>query len=168
MAQGYIRIEKEEVMEPVCATDSEVFAKGSPVTINSSGFLAVASSSGEKIYGFCTEAVTVISTNSTSSTAGVTQTSDSTAVGYAPRVISPRGVKFWADSDTTFTQTDIGAYLDIASESSGVVTLNLSATTSGQFVVVGLASNVDPGSTGDTDRIVVEVAEPQISAAAQA
>ena len=155
-------------MPSICAVDSEVFAEGSPVTIDANGFLAVASSSGEKIFGYCTEAVTVLSTNSTSSTAGVTQNTNSAAVGYAPRVISPKNVEFWADSDTAFVQTDVGAYCDIVSESAGVVTLNLAATTSGQFIVLGLASNQDPSAAGDTDRIIVRVAEPQQYSFAQA
>lgn len=152
---------------PVCAVDSEVFAVGSPVTIDANGFLAVASSSGEKLYGFCTEGVTVISTNSTGSTAGVTQQNDPTAVGYAPRIIAPDNVEFWADSDQAMTQTDIGAYADIASESAGVVTLNLAAGGTGQFLVMGLLSNLDPSADGDTDRVIVKVAEPQDLAFAQ-
>ena len=61
MAQGFNRIHGyEEVMPSICAVDSEVFAEGSPVTIDANGFLAVASSSGEKIFGYCTEAVTVL------------------------------------------------------------------------------------------------------------
>jgi 3D (Asp-Asp-Asp) domain-containing protein len=169
MAQGFVSVTgPERVMNPVCAVDSEVFAEGSPVTINGDGFLAVASSSGEKIFGFCTQAVTVSATNSTGATAGVTQTTSSTAVGYAPRVIAPDNVLFWADSDTAFAQTDVGAYCDIASESAGVVTLNLAATTSGQFIVEGLLSNIDPSAVGDTDRVVVRVAEPQELGFAQA
>lgn len=168
MAQGYLLVnDMERVMAPVCAVDSEVFAEGCPVTINSNGFLAP-TAAGEKIYGFCTQTVTVIATNSTGSTAGVTQSSNPLAVGYAPRVIAPDNVLFWADSDQALTQTDIGAYCDIASETAGVVTLNLAAGASGQFIVEGLLSNFDPSAEGDTDRIVVRVAEPQELAFAQA
>lgn len=167
IAQGFHRVNGEErVLPPVCAVDSEVFAEFSPVTINSDGFLAV-SAATEKIYGYCTQAVTVIATNSTGSTAGVTQSTNSAAVGYAPRVIAPDNVQFWADSDQAMTQTDIGAYADIASESAGVVTLNLAAGATGQFIVEGLLSNVDPSAEGDTDRVIVRVAEPQELAFAQ-
>lgn len=158
------------MLTPVCAKGSEVFAEGSPVTIDSSGFLAVASSSGEKIFGYCTENVTVVATNSSSQpSAGYWQNTNSAAVGYAPRVIAPDNVLAWYDSDLAFTQTDVGAYADIASVSAGVATLNLAAGASGQFLVEGLYASVDPaGSAGDTDRIIVRVAEPQELAFAQA
>jgi len=167
MAQGILRVEGPEIVRPpVIAVDSEVFAEGSPVYLDSSGFLAVTSTTN-KIWGFCTEAITVISTNSTSSSIGTGQTVNSAAHSYCPRVIAPDNVLFWADSDTDFTQTDIGAYADVASESSGVVTLNLAAGSTGQFIVYGLLRDVDPSATGDDDRIVVKVAEPQDLAFAQ-
>lgn len=161
MAQGFAYLENECSAFPIVAADSEVFAYGSPVTINASGFLAVASSSGEKIYGYCVEDVTVIATNDSGSTAGVFQTQDNTAVGYAPNCIQPTGVYFWADGDAALAQTDIGAYVDVASESAGVVTLDGTAGTSGQFFKVGLLSSINPLAEGDTDKAVVTVAEPQ-------
>lgn len=166
MAQGFSRVVgMEEVRPMVIAKNSEVFAEGSPVTIDSSGYLAVASSSGEKIWGFCTQGVTALGTNQNGT---VPQVANSAAVGFAPRVIGTTNVYFWADSDLAWTQTDVGAYADIASASAGVVTLNLAAGSSGQFFVIGLLSDIDPSAEGDTDRIVVKVAEPQELAFAQA
>lgn len=159
MAQGIQRINgTPEFRHPVVAKNSEVFAEGSPVTVDSSGFLAVASSSGEKIFGFCLRGFTALSTNQTGS--GV-QTTDSAAARFGPPIVGPKGVYFWADSDLAYTDTDTGAYADVASASSGVVTLNLAAGGTGQFFVTGLLSDTDPSAEGDTDRIVVTVAEPQ-------
>lgn len=165
MAQGFARVSgPEEVLPSVIAKNSEVFAVGSPVTVVS-GYLQVATSSGQKIYGFCTEGFTALSTNQNGT---VPQTTNSAAVGYAPRVLHPEKVLFWADSDQAFAQTDVGTFCDIASVSNGVVTLNLAGTTSGQFSISGLLSDMDPSAEGDTDRVVVKVAEPQQLAFAQA
>ena len=158
---------EEIVQPPVVAKNSEVFALNSPVTIDTSGFLAVASSSGEKIYGYVTTAFTAIATNQTG-TAGTLQIGDNTIARYAPRVIAPDNIDFWADSDEALTDTSIGAYADIASVSSGVVTMNLVAGTSGQFAVLGLLSQFNPLAEGDTDKIVMRVAEFTTHAYAQA
>lgn len=163
MAQGILVVHGEEIVQPpVVAANSTTFAKDSPVTINSSGFLAVISSSGEKVYGYISEAFASIATNQTG-TAGTFQIADNTAARYAPRVIAPDNVDFWADSDVALTDTDIGAYADVASVSSGVVTMNLVAGTSGQFAVLGLLSQFNPLAEGDTDKIVMRVAEPTTS-----
>lgn len=160
MAHGIERVHGAERVQPsVVAKNSEVFALNSPVTVDSSGFLAVISTSGEKVYGYCTEAFTAISTNQTG-TAGTFQLTDNTAARYAPRVMAPENVDIWADADLAVTDTDIGAYCDVATMTSGVITaLNLLATTSGQFVVLGLASQTNPSAEGDTDRIIVRAAE---------
>lgn len=159
MAQGIHRIHGAERVQPsVVAKNSEVFALYSPVTIDTNGFLAVCTSSGEKVYGYVTEAFTAIATNQTG-TAGVYQLTDNTVARYAPRVIAPDNVDFWADSDQAYTDTDAGAYADVASVASGVVTLNLAAGSTGQFAVLELLSTSDPSAEGDTDRIVVRAAE---------
>lgn len=164
MAQGFNRVEgQERVRPPVIAKNSEAFTVGLPVTIDSNGFLAVASSSGEKIWGYVTETVTVLSTNQN----GSTQTLNSAAIGYAPRVLDAANVYIWGDSDQAMTQTDIGAYVDIGSTTSGSLVFNLAAGSTGQFLVTALLSDTDPSAEGDTDRIVVHVAEPQDFAFAQ-
>jgi len=157
--QGIHRILGEaKIMTPVVAANSEVFAEYSPVYINTDGFLAVISSSGEKVRGYCMEAFTA---NSANQTGTEFQMNDNTAARYAPPVLDPSNVEFWADGDAAFTETDRGAYCDAASESAGVVTLNLSATTSGQFEVVGLLADFDPNYSADTTKVIVRVAEPQ-------
>jgi hypothetical protein len=163
MAQNFNRVEgQERVRPPVIAKNSEAFTVGLPVTIDANGFLAV-STAGDKIWGYVTETVTVLSTNQN----GSTQTLSSAAIGYAPRVIDAANVYIWADSDQAMTQTDIGAYVDIGSTTSGSLVLNLAAGATGQFLVCALASDTDPTAEGDTDRIVVKVAEPQDYAFAQ-
>lgn len=158
MAQGFRLIaDSEDILQSVIAKNSEVFAEASPVTINSSGFLAVAAA-GEKIYGFCSQAGTALSTNQNGT---VPQTNSVSAIGWAPRVIGYKGVQFWADGDGTITQTKVGEYADIASSSAGVVTMNNTTGATGQFLLLGLDSDVDPSSDGDTDRGVYLVAEPQ-------
>jgi len=161
MAQGIFNIEgKVEMRPPVIAVDDEVFAEYSPVTIDSNGFLAVMSSSDEKCWGFCLEAFTAIATNDSASSVTSVQTTNKAVHSYAPPVQSPLNVLFWCDCDIAFTQTDVGAYADIVSESSGVVTMDLAATTAGGFLVMGLLSNWDPSATGDTDKTVFKVSEP--------
>lgn len=169
MAIGIERIHGKEMVQPPgpVAKNSEVFALWSPVTIDGSGFLAVISSSGEKVYGYCAEAFTAIATNQTG-TAGTFQTTDATAARYSPRIIAPDNVDIWMDADQALTDTDIGAYHDVASVSSGVPTMNLAATTSGQFVVLALASQTNPSAEGDTDRVVLRAAELTTHAYAQA
>lgn len=167
MAQGIHMVHGEEiVMTPIVAKNSEVFALYSPVTVDSNGFLAVCTSSGEKVYGYVTEAFTAAAANQTG-TAGTYQTTDNTSARYAPRVIAPNNVDFWADSDLAYTDTDAGAYADVASVSSGVVTLNLAAGATGQFAVLGLLSSANPSAEGDTDRIIVRAAERTVDGYAQ-
>lgn len=167
MAQGIARVSTMgRIQEPIVAANSEVFADASPVSINSSGFLAVSTSAGEKIWGYCLRPFTAISTNQTG-TAGTYQLYDAAAARFAPPILAPEGVVFWADSDLALTDTDLDVYCDIASVSSGVVTLNLAGGSTGQFKVMNLASNSDPSAEGDTDRIYVMVAEPQGLAFAQ-
>ncbi|MFA6158980.1 MAG: hypothetical protein WC763_05175 [Candidatus Paceibacterota bacterium] len=143
--------------EPVAAVGSGVFAKGTPVYIDSSGFLAPIATD-ERPYGFCTEDVTAIATNSSGSTVGVTQQNDPTAVGYAPRVIDCENVEFWMDCDEDLTQTSIGQYMDVTI-SAGVVTGNLVSGSTGLFLVTGLLSNENQEATGDANRVICRVAE---------
>jgi hypothetical protein len=156
--QGFYRIHGDEkVRIPVVALAAEVFAVGSPVGIDSSGYLVVAAAS-EKIWGYCTEALTAVTGNE----AGTMQQEDPAAVGYCPRVIEPDNVDFWADADEAWTQTSNGQYADIASVAAGVATLNLVAGATGQFHVMGRLADFsgDPAYVGDTTKIVVRVAEP--------
>lgn len=130
-------------MPPVIGKNSEVFANGTPVTIDSSGFLAGATSAGEKIYGFCIEDKTCASDNQT-------------VAAYCPQVVSPLDVEMEITT-ASIAQTDIGEYADIATNTAGVVVMaNPGAT--GQFLLCEMI---------DTTTGVYKVAEPQQFAFAQ-
>lgn len=160
MAQGFHRIHGVEIVRsPVAALGNEVFKVGTPVWLDAAGFVATIVTN-ERPYGYCTEDYTAISTNSSSSTLGITQTNNPAGVGYAPRIIAPDNVDFWMDCDQALAQTDIGQYMDVTI-SSGVVTGNLSSGSTGLFLVKGLRANEDPSSEGDTDRVICTVAERQ-------
>lgn len=164
MAQGILRVHGQEKLRvPVVANNSDVFAENSPVFIDSDGFLAI-SSTTNKIWGYCKKAFTALAANETGT--GL-QTTDSATARYAPPVIEPDNVDFWADADEALTQTSVGTYADIASVAAGVVTLNLVGGSTGQFHVLGLLADFDPNFTGDTLKIVVRAAEPQDSGFAQ-
>ena len=66
-------------------------------------------------------------------------------------------------SDQDCTQTDIGAYADFGTVTTGAYALNLAAGGTGTMFVLGF----DPDEESDDDAVVVEVAEPQILAFAQ-
>lgn len=136
---------------PVIGNSSEVFSKGDPVTIDADGFLQLAAS-GERIIGFCLEDITMASDN---------ETVDKVCPQYIP---ARPGVQMVFTSDQACTQTDVGSYANLVGTTSGSISVDLAGTTSGQFVVLGF----DPENDGDTDLVVVEVAEVQTSAAAQA
>lgn len=121
------------------------------VTIDGDGFLKQAAA-GEKIQGvFCEDSVTAASDN---------ETVDQVKGKYAP--ISEDMV-FELTSDQDCTQTDVGAYADIA-VSGGAITANLPAGTSGQLEII----DFDPEREADNDKIRVKVSERQSDAYAQA
>ena len=135
---------------PVIGKNSEAFAEGDGVYIDANGFLAKATTSS-KILGYATSNLTMDSDN---------QTVDKVKPGY----VYAGDVEMIIGSDQDAVQTDIGAYADYGTITSGAQELNLVAGTTGQFLVVGF----DPYETGDDDQVVVVVAEPQRSAFAQA
>lgn len=116
---------------------------------DANGFLAVATTSS-KILGFSV----VSSTNASDN-----QTVAKLCPGYVPAL----GTQMVYTADQACTQTDIGAYADLATVTSGAQVLNLAAGATGQFFVLGF----DPYLTGDTTAVVVETAEPQVLAFAQ-
>lgn len=150
MQQFYRVPDKTGIAQPVIAKNSEQFSVGDPVTIDSNGFLARATSSGEKIYGFADEDVTVASDNQT-------------VAKYKPSVISYDGVVMIFTADQAVTQTDIGAYADVGTSTSGGYILNFAAGSTGQFICLGF----DPNNDGSTTLAIVRVAEPQVLAFAQ-
>jgi hypothetical protein len=132
---------------PVLGKNSEVITAGDPVSIDSDGFL-IASVAGGKVLGFAIETKTMTSTNST-------------VALYCPQYIPADGVWMLYQSDQACTQTDIGAYADITG-TTGAFYIDLAAGATGQFFVEGF----NPDGLG-TSYVVVRVAEPQVSAAAQ-
>lgn len=155
MSCGFHRVIGEEIVrDPIIAANSITFAEGSPVYINSSGFLDLAAA-GTLIYGFCTEAK-------------VTTSDNQTVAQYKPRVISGENVMWWCDGDEAFAQTDVGQYCDLGTVTAGVPVMNLPGGASGQMLLVMLLSDQDPSAEGDTDRCVFTVAETQDYAYAQA
>ena len=135
-----------EVLAPVIQANSEALKVGTPVTINSSGFLAGCTSSGEKVYGICIEDKTATSDNQT-------------VAQYAPLVVDPMDVTMAYTDTGALAQTDIGEYGDISTNSSGTIVM-ANPSTAGQFILVG----IDPD---DSTLGFWRVAEPQQFAFAQ-
>lgn len=136
---------------PVIGANSEAFAFADPVYIDTSGWLALATTSS-KILGFYVGA-------------GETMASDNQTVAKkTPDYVYASGVEMVYGADQDATQTDVGAYADIGTATTGAIELNLAAGSTGQFFVIGF----DPENDSTDTDIVVIVAEPQISAFAQA
>lgn len=133
---------------PVIGASSTTFTSGDPLTINSSGFLAVATSSGEKILGYAIETKTTTSDNET-------------VAKYCPAYVPADGVWMLYQSDQACTQTDVGAYADVTG-TTGAIYINLAAGSTGQFFVEGF----NPDGLG-TSYVVVRAAEPQVLGFAQ-
>lgn len=130
-------------LPPVIGKNSEVFAMGTPVTIDSNGFLAGCTSSGEKVWGFSAEDKTCTSDNQT-------------VAQYCPLILSPENVVIEITT-ATIAQTDVGEYADVATNTSGqIVMANPGAT--GQFLLTEIVDST-------TGRYMV--AEPQKFAFAQ-
>lgn len=135
------------VAYPIIAKNSEAFAVGDAVYIDGDGFLAKITTSS-KVLGYAIETVTVAADNQT-------------VAKKCPQYVYAEDVEVEIDSDQACTQTDIGAYADMGTVTSGAQVLNLAAGTSGQFLVLGFDAD-------DTDKVIVVVAEPQKLAFAQA
>lgn len=134
---------------PIIADNSGAFAVGDALYIDGNGNLVVVSTSS-KVLGYANEDKTVDSDNET-------------VDKYCPQYIPALGVQMLYGSDQDCTQTDIGAYADMGTVTSGSQELNLAAGSTGQFLVLGF----DPFKESDNDAVVVEVAEPQVLAFAQ-
>lgn len=145
MAQSFVREpEATEVLQPVIGANSVIFKNGTPVTIDGNGFLALASSGGEKIWGYCIEEKTMASDNQT-------------VAAYCPLVVDPKNITMQITT-ATIAQTDIGEYADIATNTAGVIVM-ANPGANGQFVLVGMVSTTEG---------LYKVAEPQQYAFAQA
>ena len=131
---------------PIIGDSSAQFQIGDPVYIDGDGFLALATA-GSKILGYAVEDVTMSATNET-------------VAKVCPKYIYAEDVEIEADSDQACTQTDIGAYADLGTATTGAQNLNLAAGATGQFLVLGFDAD-------DTDKVIAVVAEPQKLAFAQ-
>lgn len=134
------------VIEGVIQKNSEALLVGTPVTIDSSGWLAGCTSSGEKVYGICIEDKTATSDNQT-------------VAQYKPLIIDPLEVTIAITSTGALAQTDIGEYGDVSTNTAGVIVMG-NPTTQGQFILVA----IDPD---DSTLGYWKVAEPQQFAFAQ-
>ncbi len=121
-----------------------------PVVINATGFLERAAA-GQKIQGWFMGARVVAAADNET----VAQVK-----GYFQESSDEQMITL--EADQACTQTDVGAYADIA-VAAGSVTVNLPAGVSGQLEVV----DFDPERTGATTIVVCKVAEPQYLAFAQ-
>lgn len=130
------------------AKNSEAFAKADPVMIDSDGLTVVATATS-KVIGYAMEDFTAASDNQT------------VAKKY-PKCAPARGQLMVYTSDQACTQTDCGAYAELAG-TTGAITINLAAGSSGSFIVRGF----DPDKDGSTTKVVVMAAEVQDDAYAQ-
>jgi hypothetical protein len=150
MSQYFLRVaDKGGVETPIIGNNSEALSYADAVTIDSDGFITVASTSS-KILGFCLETKTMASDNET-------------VAKYCPLILPADGVTMVYTADQAVTQTDIGTYADLVTTTSGAQVLNLAGGATGQFIVVGF----DPNNDGSTTLCIVKVAEPQVYAFAQ-
>ncbi len=134
--------------EPVIAKNSEVFAKGDPLT-KSSGYLKVAAA-GEKIVGFCLEDYTASSSNQT-------------VAKYCPQYVEPFGVEMVYTANQAVTQANLSQYADLTGTTGAIQISASTAGATGQFAIIGF----DPNNDGTTTLAIVKVAEPQYLAFAQ-
>ena len=127
----------------VIGGNSVQFTPADPVYIDTSGWLAIATTSS-KIYGYALDAITMASDNQT--------------VDFVkPKVAPALGMQMIFGSDIDGVRTDIGAYADFVTATTGGFVLNLLAGSSGQMFVL----EFDPDGEDDDDAILVECAEPQ-------
>jgi len=135
---------------PIIGVNSTVLSRADAVYINSSGFLAI-SSTTNKILGFSLDTISALASD------------NETVAKVKPKYTPGLGIRMQYPSDIDCTQTDVGAYADLSSGTTNAQTVNLLAGSTGQFLVLGF----DPNEESDNDVVVVEVAEPQQLAFAQ-
>lgn len=135
----------------VIGINSVQFSKADPVYIDSSGWLALTTGTS-KVLGYYTGK-------------GETMTSTNQTVAFVkPQYCYALGVEMVFGSDTDCVQTDVGAYADMGTYTTGAFELDLLAGGTGQYLVLGF----DPEDESDDDAVVVMCAEPQMLAFAQA
>lgn len=137
-------------MADIIGNNSEAFATGDPVNIDSNGHLIVATA-GVKVIGFATDTVTMTSDN---------ETVAKVKPNYIPA--QPGVLMVYTADQAAVSADDIGEYADLTG-TTGAIQMNLTAGATGQFLV----RQIDPEGDGDTDLVVVETAEPQTAGFAQ-
>lgn len=136
---------------PIIGANSVEFTKYDPIYIDSSGFLDLISTSS-KVFGYYVGQ-------------GETMTSDNETVALKTiDYVYAENIEMVFGSDQDATQTDVGAYADMGTATTGAFELNLAAGATGQFLVLGF----DPYEESDDDAVVVVAAEVQKYAFAQA
>jgi hypothetical protein len=130
---------------PVIGANSEVFAKGDPVMIDSDGFLAHVGTT-TVVFGYALEAATMASDNETVAKKTV-------------KVQHALGVKMRVDVDEALEATDIGMHADLATAATGGDVLDGTVGTTGQFFVV--QKDPDAEGSGSDDVAIVMASEIQ-------
>ena len=135
---------------PAIAGNGVQFNIGDAVYVDTSGFLAIATTSS-KIYGFVMEAFTATADNQT-------------VKKYRPTVLpGVQGVQVVLTTSAAIAQTNVGEYSDLSTVTTGAQVLNATSGATGQFFIL----DFDPEGEGTTTDAVVEVAEYQKSGFAQ-
>lgn len=130
---------------PVIGVNSAVFAHADPVYIDSNGYLAIVAGANTKFLGYYTGQ-------------GITMADDNQTVAkVTPDYVYAWMVEMVYGSDQDCTQTDVGAYADFGTYTTGAYELDLVAGSTGLFLVLGF----DPEGDSDDDAVVVTIAEPQ-------
>lgn len=140
--QRFHKTKDARVGTPIIVANSTTIAPADPLTIDADGFIIVATA-GDKIIGHAIQAI-------------VSAVDNETVAKKTVQYLENSGVEMVFTSDQACTQTDIGAYANM-SGTTGAIKIDLAATTTGQYIIKAF----DPEGDGDTDLVVVEVAEPQ-------
>ena len=135
---------------PIIGANSEEFSQADAVFINSSGFLELADVGGKILGYYAGQGETMASDNQT-------------VAKKTPDYVYAESVEMVYGADQDCTQTDVGAYADFGTVTTGAFELNLAAGSTGQFLVLGF----DPENDANNDHVVVVAAELQKAAFSQ-
>lgn len=125
---------------PIIGGNSLQFSKVDALTVNTSGFLIVATANTDRILGFSNDDRTMASDNQT-------------VAKVKPNYIPAIGTEIFITSDAAETQTNIGEYQLYSTFTTGVqqIAQSTSSATVGQVLVLGF----DPYNEGTTTLAVV-------------
>ncbi len=139
---------------PIIGANSVTFTEADPVYINTSGFLALGTSS-DKVLGFSTDTISTLASD------------NQTVAKVCPKYLYHDAVLvvYPLAAAAAATQTMIGEYVVISGTTSGAFTVGTNSATVGQFLVVGINPNnngsVTDGTTAELSELVLRVAFPQ-------